>query len=380
MSSKKKLYDHNGADKLEDYFRAKKYHQKFKGTAPSNLYLIGIPFLEKKGFGLGKPITASYDELARAACLNPSSIRPALEQLAGELCEVKIGLPIKGGGKATEIRRYTIQEMEENSRKSKLLDHTPDRGTQLAKTLRNRSFPYGDNPTCNPVWNIARTGRVTSAMPNVQGDPEKDRAVKLQQGCGKDEVLFHLDFKKAEPTIIQHIIGFQFESCPYNTLATLLGCSRDDSKKRVNMLAYCRSAISVVDHWPKVTHEIFMAYAQELDAEKERIWALGRPLNRTQRRFAHTLSGTKIVADRDSRNHKGKPMNWKVQGTVADIINATSLKIIGLESSRGWKFCFPEHDAIYVIGKIDDDEELVSIMEGEAKILGVPLKVKLEVL
>jgi DNA polymerase I-like protein with 3'-5' exonuclease and polymerase domains len=71
-------------------------------------------------------------------------------------------------------------------------------------------------------------------------------------------------------------------------------------------------------------------------------------------------------------------LSWQIQGTVADILNAACLKIIELETSKHWKLCFPEHDAVYVIGTPEQAAEIGQIMEAEAARLNLPLTVKVE--
>jgi DNA polymerase I-like protein with 3'-5' exonuclease and polymerase domains len=104
------------------------------------------------------------------------------------------------------------------------------------------------------------------------------------------------------------------------------------------------------------------------------LWESGRPIGK-QRRFADTLGGSRISADRGQRNHKGRVFNWRIQGTVADIINSASLEIIQREKTEGWMLLFPVHDSIYVVGKIQQSEELKQVIVRKAKDLGLDLSV-----
>ena len=121
----------------------------------------------------------------------------------------------------------------------------------------------------------------------------------------------------------------------------------------------------------------FLPYAEALTAYKEKLWTIGKPRNK-KRRYVHTLSGRKIEADRGKSAHRGQVLSWQIQGTVADILNAACLKIIGLESSKHWKLCFPVHDAAYVIGTPEQAAEIGAIMETEAKRLKQPLSVEIK--
>lgn len=84
---------------------------------------------------------------------------------------------------------------------------------------------------------------------------------------------------------------------------------------------------------------------------------------------------TNKYANRGERTHKGKILNWHIQGTVADIINTACLEIIEKEKDMGWKLLFPVHDSIYVVGKSQQLEELKQIIEKKAESLGLNLLV-----
>ena len=58
-------------------------------------------------------------------------------------------------------------------------------------------------------------------------------------------------------------------------------------------------------------------------------------------------------------------------------LNASCLKIIEQESSKGWKLCFPVHDAVYAIGTPEQAEEIKELLEAEAARLKQPLSVKI---
>ncbi len=82
---KPKPFDFEQAAKLENYVR-KRYRNQLSNGALS-FYLCAFQPLERAGFGLCKPITATYPNLAAAGLRNKSRIREVLDSLAGVLCE-----------------------------------------------------------------------------------------------------------------------------------------------------------------------------------------------------------------------------------------------------------------------------------------------------
>jgi hypothetical protein len=335
--------------------------------------------LERSNLGLCQPITADYDELAEYGCRSRSKIKTALTALSGVLCEVEIGKAIVNGKEATQIRRYSLRELMNDEPRRKLIDPAPADARELAEILYSRTFIYGNDPACRPSWNVLKTGRVQSSKPNIQGDPETKRTEKLCAGLQPGQVLIYADYKAAEPTLIQKAIGYSFTADPYDTAADLLGIDRREAKRKINALAYMPDSLKALSFWqcPPAEKE-FMPYAEALTAYKEKLWTAGTPHGK-QRRFTNTLTGRKIEANRGARVHRGQVLSWQIQGTVADILNAACLKIIGLETSKHWKLCVPEHDAAYVIGTPEQAAEIGQIMEEEAKRIKQPLTVKTEI-
>ncbi len=370
MSNKK--YDHDKAENLENYVRMKYGNQLSNGAM--RFYLLALPHLEKKRCGLCAPITADYRQLARAGMTTPRYLSKTLDELSGVLCEVKKGQPINGGGIATMIRRYSLRELQSTELKRKLVITTPDHANRLAAVLNERSFMYGGEK-CSPHWKINKTGRIQSEKPNVQGDSEATRIDSLKAGLRNGETLFSIDFKQAEPTTIQRLIGHTFPEPPYEALAAIDGTTRDMAKGKVNMLAYANSARSIVKHWQPDAQTVFMPYAVALDNYKEKLWDTGKPREK-KRRFVHTVGGTRIEATRGDEVHRGTVLNWHVQGTIADIVNGACLEVIDRESSEGWRLCFPVHDSMYVIGQPHHRGELEGVMKNHAKRLNLELTVK----
>lgn len=373
---KPKPYDFEAAQKLENYVR-KRYRNQLSNGALS-FYFCVFRALESAGLGLCKPITADYDRLAEYGFRSRSKIKPVLTALNGVLCEIETGKALPNSKEATRLRRYTLSELMNGESRRKLIDCTPPDARELADLLRSRTFVYGKEPACRPFWNVLKTGRVQSSKPNIQGDSEAERIKSLCAGLKPGQVLIYADYKTAEPSIIQNVIGYRFECDPYQKAANLLGIDRDSAKKKVNSLAYYQDSKAALSFWqcPPAEKE-FRPYAEALTAYKEKLWSAGMPRNK-KRRFTNTLTGRKVEADRGKSPHRGKVLAWQIQGTVADILNTACLKIIEQESSKHWKLCFPVHDAVYVIGTPEQAAEIGVILEDEAKRIKQPLKVKVE--
>ncbi|MBW8017739.1 MAG: hypothetical protein FVQ82_16310 [Planctomycetes bacterium] len=368
--SRKSYYDAN--EKLENYVRM--YYREQLSNGALQLYLFGIPRLEREQSGHCRQITANYQTLGRAAFKSPTGIRKLLDELNSVLCEIVIGKPIKDGKCATVLRRYTLAELKENKRKSKIVSNKPHHATELSEILESRTFVYGDKQSCKPYWNIARTGRVISHKPNVQSDSKRDRIENLRQGLDSGYLLFDFDLKQADPSIIQHLISYRFDSDPYKKLSTITGITRAEAKHEVNKLAYCKSAVAVLKYWTPEARATFLPYAERLDTYKQLLWINGKPKGR-KRRHTETMGGTRIVADRGSRVHKGQLLCWQVQGTVADIINTACIEFFKREQSEGWRLLFPEHDGVYVAGLPEQEDKLRDVIIKTAQKLGLNLSV-----
>lgn len=333
-----------------------------------------MPYLERKYAGLCKPVTANYEKIGAAACKDYSGLKKPLLELQNVLCNIKFSQPINGKKMATVFRRYTLKELQEKKLKAKIINTCPEHATKLSEILSNRSFIYGTNTECKPFWNIGKTGRILSSKPNVQGDSKGSRIQNLHMGLIGQQVLFDLNIKQAEPTIIQQVIGYKFDSDPYEKLAEIKNITRAEAKPEINRLAYSANAIKIINRWPLDTQEVFLPYAKKLERYKAKLWKLGKPQSK-QRRFSDTLNGSRIFANKGERTHRGKILNWHIQETVADIINSACLEIIEKEKDTGWKLLFPVHDSIYVVGKNQQLEELKHIIEKKAVDLGLNLLV-----
>lgn len=363
-------YDHKANARLCNYVRRKYSNQLSHGAL--QIYLLAMPYLEERQSGFCKQVTTNYDKIAYAACKDYSGLKKPLLELQNVLCDIRIGKPIKGGKCATVIRRYTLSELQEQKLKSLIIDKSPVHAQELSAILESRTFVYGDNLECQPYWNISKTGRVSSNKPNVQGDSRHDRVKNLRCGLQNGRVLLDLDIEQAEPSIIQQALKYEFDTDPYDLLAKARGIDRNKAKPEINMLAYATSAVKIIKHWPPKPQELFGPYAEALDDYKARLWESGKPQGK-QRRFVDTLGGSRIYADKGQRTHKGKMLNWHIQGTVADIINTASIEIIQREQAEGWKLLFPVHDSIYVVGKIQQQDELKQVIIEKAQSLNLDI-------
>jgi len=361
---KRQPYDYEAANKLGNYVR-KKYSKQLKNGTMS-FYLLAFPHLEQKRCGLCGPITANYAQLAAAGCRTKGNMRTVLSELSGVLCEVEFGESLRHGATATRIRRYKIGELQSKKLLRKLIVTTPDAANQLATTLQERPFRYGDNPACQPYWDVARTGRVKCKEPYIQGHGEGERATNLRCGLAAGEVLISLDFKAAEPSLIQQLAAPSLLPPSYDSLTRIMGIPYKQAKRKVNTLAYVPTEPrKIVANWPKEAQALFADYATSLDAYRNKLWDNGAP-SKEAPRHVYTVGGTRITADRGAYAHRGQILSWHIQGTVADIVNSASLEIIAMEAKQGWRYCFPVHDSVYVIGQPEHAAELERIMRDKA--------------
>jgi hypothetical protein len=228
---------------------------------------------------------------------------------------------------------------------------------------------------------LQKQGGYVPVTPNIQGDAPGIRIKNLFSGVKEGEVLFYADFKYAEPTIIRHTLGLPINVDPYLWLANILGIERTEAKKELGRLHYSPALPSklIKKYGLKESKgfEELASYAESLDELQERLYAEGKPCKK-KRRFVETISGSIIEKNRQGRVHRGTMLNWYAQGSVADFINPACIRLIRLEKKLGWRFLFPVHDAVYLIGKPEHEKRLKGILQGTPKPYGVNMKVKIE--
>lgn len=346
------------ADSLERYVR--------KSIPLSRLarhVYASLRWLEYERPGFCKPICVGHRGLASEAAIDVKSVKPALLELQTRgLCEVTIGRPIKADKKATIIRRKTLDEIKAQSTEGN------DDAHRLARVLSRTSFLFCGQSIA-PSWTVGLTGRVSSSRPNFQGKPSNERVEGLVAGLGQGLCLVHADIRQAEPTIIKHLLGVSRERDLYQEYMTAVGCPRAAAKKAVNTLAYCKNTKACFGHWPSPAQVAVGDYVLRLDAHKAQLFA---ETKRT--RSVTTLTGRCMRAENGRRLHAGMPMNWRVQGTVADIVNGACLRL--LESAR---LVLPVHDAVYAIVTSEGVAGVEAALVDSARGFGLAIEVTTEV-
>lgn len=352
-------YPSEKADSLEYYVR-----QTFRFPRTAQHVYGAIRWLERqKRVGLCKMVFVGYREIAEEAHIDVKSVRKALEQLQMTgLVEVVFGSPIKTLKLATSIRRKTLDEIKALSRQGE------DDASRLAKALFNMKIRFGDK-IITPSWSVGRTGRVCSSKPNIQGKNHAERLAGLKGGLTDSHVLVYADIEKAEPTIVKHLLKIPKTRDLYRQYMDATGSSRPVAKKAINMLNYCRDSRACFSHWPEQAQVVLSDYVQKLvDYKKDLVLKA-----RKEKRVA-TLTGRIIVTEKGRRLHAGHPMNWRIQGTVADLVNFACLRLLSFAS-----VVLPEHDGIYAIVPKDKVPLVKGLLMERAREMGLPLTVKAEV-
>ncbi len=356
----RRSYPSQRADALERFVR---YNIPLSRTA-HHMY-AAARWLEMEKSVLCGRVVAGYGELAAAARIDEDSVKSSLLEMQEKgLMEVKIGSPIKKDAKATEFRRLDLAEI-----KARIPPDSDAR--KLAKALASRPFDF-EGELKRPCWNAGHTGRVCSKHPNFQGLPPGRRVQGLMRNVGPDQMLVCADIKQAEPTVTKHILGFPLETDLYALLMEAAGVDRQKSKDMLNALAYSRNTLGFFSYWPERAQSDtkLRAYADHLHRYKQSLLKEAR-----KSRTVTTLTGRRVAAEKGMRLHAGQPFNWKVQGTVADIINPVCLALLGLS-----KVVIPMHDAVYAVLPVSLGTEYVAdLITERASEIGIAVKVQSEV-
>jgi len=359
-------YQSEKADSLETYV-----YWRFSLSATALHLYRGIRWLEHQQAGLCKKVRAGFREIAGISGIDIKSVRKTLLELQEKgLIELTIGSPIKADKKKTEFRRKTLNDLKIKSAQG------DDEAHRLARVLTERAF-YFEGKEIQPMWTVAHTGRVCSSGPNIQGVKGKDpvRVAGLKSGLKQGQALVHSDIKSADPAIIKDLLGIPRERDFYQQYMTATGCSKDIAKKKVNTLAYCRNPFACFRHWPESARSVLGDYVQSLTEYRNKLYAEFK-----KTRTVTTLTGRFIFAEKGYRTsegkriHAGKVFNWRVQGTVADIINAACLKLLDCA-----EVVIPLHDAIYAILPGEKAGEVESNILTKAHEIGLTVQVKTEV-
>lgn len=318
---------------------------------------------KKSGTAFCETMFVGYRQIADAARIDIKSVKLALQEMqTAGLVEVKFGSPIKTEKRATEIRRKSLDEIKAISLRG---DGDAQR---LAVKLAGRTFQF-EGKLIKPFWSVSRTGRVISSTPNVQGKNAADRLAGLKAGLKDGFVLVHADIKQAEPSLIKHLLDIPQQRDLYQEIMAAIGCPRALAKKRINTLAYCRDSLACFAHWPAAAQHALGDYVQRLAVYKAELFTDSR-----KRRAVTTLTGRTIVAEKGLRVHPGNYFNWRIQGTVADIVNAACLHL--LDSAIA---IVPVHDAVYAVLSKDNATLVEAAIIERAREIGLTLNVETEV-
>lgn len=351
-------YQSEKADSLGLYVR-KTYH--LHRTA--QLLYDSIRWLEIKNSKLCGTVFAGYREIAHESRIDIKSVKAALQELQMRgLVEVTIGYPIKREKVATSIRRKTLDEIKAQSIQGN------DDACKLAAALSKMAFQFGDK-VIKPRWTVGKTGRVCSSNPNIQCMDHSKRLAGLKDGLKEGHTLVYADIEKAEPTIIKHLLKIPKERDLYCQYMDATGCLRSEAKVKINMLAYCKNSLGCFRHWNESAQTVLGDYVRRLADYKKDLFVEGRKY-----RSIRTISGRLIVAEKGVRLHAGKVMNWRVQGTVADIVNAACLRLLDSAVT-----IVPVHDALYAVVRTDKASLVEASIIDRAREVGLTVKVKTEV-
>ena len=274
--------------------------------------------------------------------------------------ELEIGDPIKANKKATMLRRRTLAELKTASTQGNESCH------RLAQALKAQPLLFRGKSVV-PTYCVGKTGRVMTSKPNIQGMNGHDRIAGLKSGLLEGQELVEADIASADPTVIKFVLGIPMERDFYAEYMAATGADRSTAKKQVNMLAYSKNLHGCFHHMPDPAKDALQDYVSALDDYRTKLLAEAR-----DRRGVATLTGRFMWADPGERLHAGKVLCWRVQGTVADIINPACLRLMDTAAA-----VIPMHDAILAImpgGRANSVEEAI---KDQAHKIGLSVKVKL---
>ena len=344
MPKKQNWYDLKPANALRNHAES-----NFKLRASDKKVYKALQSLESQQDGLCKDVVATHRTLARAAKVHRDTVRASIKRLAAlGLIRYTPGSRDYALHKASRISRISLDEL-----KAKKLAEQP--AHRLEAIMNKRPIAYGNN-TVQPIYKVGVTNRLYASKPNVQG--KKDvRPLKLAEGCGEGEILVELDFKAAEPSVIAQTLGYEKDG--YSIIAEAEGWHINDVKGMFNPIAYTqsRSTLAAAEKHG-ITAPDALKFLSEVDRLREQ---LRRPDGKPAR-YTTTETGTKIEALAGRKVHNGTLLSYYAQGTISDFTNNAALEIIELEKERGWRLAITCHDAVYVIARPEQVEELRSII------------------
>ena len=353
---------------LHGAHQAEKYVSKRYGHLPNTAQHIysGLRFLEEEQDGFCRQVIADYRAIARASHVSKNAVRDGLLCLLEKgLVKGEIGSPVKDDRKATILTRVSVDDLKLNS---------PDKdgiAQKLADALNKRPFMFDGN-MIQPLWSVGITGRVSASQPAFQNLPPDTRINGLRLSMPLDCMLIHSDIKSADPTVIKHVLKMPQDADLYACFMHASGCDRPTAKKTVNKLAYVRDSQAVFQYWPEAARNdpVLSEYVQKLQKYKTDLFCESQ-----KTRSVKTVTGRLIAAEKGMRLHAGKVFCWKIQGTVADIVNAVALELIDMPEV---KTLVPLHDALYVVSAGEMKETIEAALRTQAQKRSIPIQVKTE--
>jgi len=324
---------------LCDAHAAEKYVLKrYSHLKNSSIHVYqSITFLEEIHNGFCNELVTTYREIEKWAYVGKDTLKAALAELAENgLLRVSFGSQIKDDDKATTIQRISIDDIQRASCNGEQTAH------KLAHILNERPLIINGRAV-QPIWSVLRTGRVSASKPAVQNMSSLDRKNGLMKGLSAGMSLIYADIKSADPTVIKHILKTNQSTDLYRIYSDATGECRSVAKKKINTLAYCKNSEKVFYHWPDAAkaNEELRKYVEDLHRCKSDVFAESK-----KSRSVRTLTGRLITAEKGIRLHAGMVFNWKIQGTVADIINTSALDLF---TDQAVTSIMPVHDALYVV-------------------------------
>jgi DNA-binding transcriptional regulator YhcF (GntR family) len=357
MLKNQKWYDLRPAKALLDYV-----FENYPLTTTDQKVYRAFQSLESQQDGLSKDIVANHRTIMRCAKVSLNTVRAALKRLTDAgLIEYKPGSRDYAQRKASRIRRLSIAEL-----KAKQVQEQP--AHRLAAILNKRRIQYGKE-TVQPKYRVAVSNRLYAREPNVQSK-KKLRPKRLAAGCKDGEVLIELDFVAADASVIAQTLGREKDG--YQIIAENEWLGRDTVKKLFNPVVYARSTATAKAKHYGIKSPEGLAFIAEVDNLRDRM----RKPDGKNVRSVTTATGTIITANPKKKVHKGTLLSYYAQGTIADFINRAALKIIELESSKGWRVAIPCHDSLYIIAQPEHERELAEIILAETEGCGLSMRLK----
>lgn len=384
----KQIENSGELDRVERYVRQ---HYRDMSATLRALYFCALRIFEKKGHGIFKPLLKSEGEWCAESGAAKATVRKGLHELQrlgvikytpgcnGRNCEEK---------RKTVVSRCTIEQIRTGVDPEILHRFVPANVEAIAEKLQRRGTPWNGD-LIKPNWNVTITGRLNHKRSPMSADRTNTKSYRikaLRKCLQPDEILLDCDWRAAEPTVLCYALrerGFLREqidpSAIYEEISWSAGCSRDDAKEKIQETAYSACpAVSVPDDWYVPAGHFLLPLVAAIEDYRQELWKRGKPRGKANPRFAHTLLGRKIIDDRKKDMHRGRPISWVIQGTVADIFAKVVAQVLDDDAKGSCRFFLCCHDAVYVAVKQGSDYTPAHVMNRYAAEAGIPLVAKTE--